>query len=86
MSDPLVDRLREQIADQDRAILRAVNARLRLVAKLKRHKESVGMGFVDTRQEARLLQTLEEANAGPLSREGLRRLWGEILALMKREV
>jgi chorismate mutase len=86
VSDPSVERLRKEIADRDRAILDAVNARLQLVAELKRHKESVGMGFVDAWQEERLLQALEDANAGPLSREGLRQLWREILALMKREV
>ena len=86
MSDPLVDRFRAQIAEKDRAILDAVNARLRLVAELKRHKESVGMSFVDAGQEERLLQALDAANAGPLSGGGLRELWDEILALMKREV
>ena len=39
MSDPLIRRLREQIAERDRAILDAVNARLKLAAELKRHKE-----------------------------------------------
>jgi len=86
VSDPLIRRLREQIAERDRAILDALNARLKLVAELKRHKETQGIDFVDPEQEERLLQGLETANAGPLSREGLRRLWKEILALTKREV
>jgi chorismate mutase len=86
VSDPLMRRLREQIAERDRAILDAINARLQLVAELKRHKEAEGIGFVDSDQEERLLQALEQANAGPLSREELRKLWKEILALTKREV
>jgi chorismate mutase len=86
MSESLIRRLREQIAERDRAILHAINERLRLVAELKRHKETAGIGFVDPEQEERLLQSLEAANAGPLSREGLRELWKEILALTKREV
>jgi len=86
VNDPLIRRLREQIAERDRAILDAVNARLKLVGELKRHKESHGMGFVDSDQEERLLQALERTNAGPLSGEGLRRLWKEILALTKREL
>jgi chorismate mutase len=85
VSDPLIRRLREQIAERDRAILDAVNARLKLVTELKRHKETQGIDFVDPEQEERLLQELERANAGPLSPEGLRRLWKEILALTKRE-
>jgi chorismate mutase len=79
-------RLREQIAERDRTVLDAVNARLRLVAELKRHKESEGIDFVDPDQEERLMCALEQANAGPLSREGLRQLFGEILALTKREL
>ncbi len=86
MSDPLIRRLREQIAERDRTILAAVNARLKLVAELKRHKQEQGSDFVDPEQEERLLQTLEDVNAGPLSRDGLRQLWNEILALTKREV
>jgi chorismate mutase len=86
MSESLIRRLREEIAERDRAILHAINERLRLVAELKRHKETAGIGFVDPEQEERLLQSLEAANAGPLSREGLRELWKEILALTKREV
>lgn len=86
MSDPLVRRLREQIADRDRAILDAVNARVKLVAELKRHKESTGIDFVDPEQEERVFQALEDANGGPLSPAGLRRLFTEILALTKREV
>ena len=86
MSDPLIRRLREQIAERDRAILDAVNARLRLVTELRRHKESEGLDFVDPEQEEHLLRALEDANPGPLSREGLRKLFEEILALTKREV
>ena len=41
MSDAVVRRLREQIAERDRAVLDAVNARLRLVAELKRRKVPV---------------------------------------------
>jgi chorismate mutase len=85
VSDALIRRLREQIAERDRAILDAVNARLRLVAELRRHKESEGIDFVDPEQEERLLAALEAANRGPLSREGVRHLFVEILALTKRE-
>jgi chorismate mutase/prephenate dehydratase len=86
VSDAVVRRLREQIAERDRAVLEAVNARLRLVAELKRHKETKGIDFVDPGQEERLLQALEQANSGPLSPEGVRALFKEILALTKRDV
>ena len=86
MSEPLTRRLREQIAERDLAILDAVNSRLRLVAELKRHKQTEGIDFVDPDQEKRLLHALEQANAGPLSNAGVRQLFREILALTKREL
>ena len=86
MSDPRIESIRKEIAARDRAILDAMNARLELVAELKRHKQQAGIEFVDPAQEGRLLAALEKANNGPLSAEGLRRLFQEILALTKREV
>jgi chorismate mutase len=85
VSDPFIERLRAQIAERDRAILAAVNGRLRLVAELKRHKETEGLPFADPQQEERLLRALADANPGPLSPEGVRRLFEGILALTKRE-
>lgn len=86
MSDPDVERLRARIAERDRAVLDAVNARLELVTELRAHKERAGLDFVDPEQEERLLRALEDANRGPLSSQGLRELFREILALTKREV
>ena len=53
MSDASIQRLRAQIAEQDRVVVDAVNARLRLVAELKRHKDDAGIEFVDPEQEER---------------------------------
>jgi chorismate mutase len=86
MSDALIRRLREQIAERDRAILDAINARLRLVAELRRHKQSQGLDFFDPEQEERLLSALERTNGGPLSAAGVRSLFSEVLALTKREL
>jgi chorismate mutase len=84
--DPLIRQLREQISDNDRALVEAVNTRLKLVARLKRYKESRGLSFVDPDREQWMLQYLARANRGPLSGEGLEELFEEILALTKREV
>ena len=84
--DPLIRQLREQISDNDRAIVEAINARLKLVARLKGYKESRGMDFVDPEREEWMLQYLSRANRGPLSGEGLKELFEEILDLTKREV
>ena len=82
----MIRELRAQISATDRAILDAVNARLDLVARLKAHKDEHGIDFVDPEREASLLRELEEANGGPLSSEGVRQLFAEILELTKREL
>jgi len=84
--DPNVERFRAELAAQDRTVLDAVNARLRLVAELKRYKADTGLAFVDPEQERRLLDRLAAENDGPLSEEGVRRLFSELLALTKREL
>jgi chorismate mutase len=85
-TDRLIQELRSQISDNDRAIVRALNKRVELVARLKRYKESQGMEFVDPQQEEAVLRDLGRANRGPLSQEGLRELYTRILELTKKEV
>jgi chorismate mutase len=84
--DPTVRRLRDEISGLDRTIVDAVNARLELVARLKRHKESLGIAFLDPDRERQLIEDLARANSGPLSPEGLRQLYDCLLDLTKREV
>ena len=85
-ADSLIRQLREQISDNDRSIVEAVNTRLKLVARLKSYKESRGLEFVDVAREEWMLQYLARANRGPLSPEGLKEIYSEILDLTKREV
>ena len=85
-TDPIIRRLREQISDNDRAIVEAINRRLELVARLKGYKESRGVEFVDPEREEWILSYLSRANRGPLSAEGLREIFAELLDLTKREV
>ena len=84
--DPTVLRLRGEISEVDRAILAVVNTRIELVAHLKRHKDAVGLPFLDPNRERELIEELAGKNAGPLSSEGLRELYVYLLDLMKREV
>jgi chorismate mutase len=85
-SDPLVTKLREEITYTDLEIVRAVNRRLELVRRLKKHKAAEGYDFVDKGRENALLAELHEANGGPLSADGLRELHAELLDLTKREL
>ena len=84
--DPVIRQFREQISDNDRAIMEAFNKRLKLVAQVKAYKESRGLGFLDPEREEWMLQYLSRANRGPLSTEGLQELFRMILDLSKREV
>ena len=85
-ADPVVRNIREQISDNDAEIVEAVNRRLRLVARLKEYKASRGFEFVDPDREDWMVRYLARANRGPLSDEGLREIFSEILELTKREV
>jgi chorismate mutase len=85
-SDALIRQLREQISDNDRSIVRALNRRLELVSRLKHYKESRGMEFVDLQREQWIIQDLTRANRGPISPEGLREIYQAIFDLTKREV
>lgn len=85
-SDPTVRRLRDEISDVDRRIVEAVNARVELVAQLRRYKASKGMPFLDPERERQMLDDLVRANQGPVSNEALREFFGKLLDLTKREV
>jgi chorismate mutase len=84
--DPRISELREQLADNDVKIVEALNARLALVAQLKRVKEEIGVDFLDPAREEWLLQHLVSESRGPLSEDGLREFYTELLALTKREL
>ena len=85
-NDPLIRQLREQLSDNDVRIIEAFNARLKLVARIKQVKEERGIDFLDPASEEWMLQYLTRANRGPLSPEGLREIYTELLDLTKREV
>ena len=84
--DPFVRETRDQLNAIDRSIVEAVNRRIDLVARLKRHKDEHGYSFLDPDRERRMIEGAVEANPGPLSADGLRRLYAELLALTKREL
>jgi chorismate mutase len=84
--DPIMRQLREAISDNDRKLVEALNKRLELVARLKQYKESHGIGFVDPEREEWILSYLQRANRGPMSPEGLREFFTQVLDLTKREV
>lgn len=83
-NDVELERLRAEIAAVDREIVAAVSRRLELVREIRRHKEAIGIPFVDRAREDSNLERLRAASPG-LSDEGLARLYRELLELSKRE-
>ena len=86
MSDDVVNALREEINAIDRELVALVNRRIDTVARLKRHKDEHGIAFVDPDREAQLIADRVRENGGPLSEQGLRAFYAELLALTKREL
>jgi chorismate mutase len=84
--DRVLAQLRDQITDTDRALVETINKRLKLVAQIKRYKAVRGLPFLDHDREAWMLSYLSRANRGPLSPQGLREIYVEVLDLTKREV
>lgn len=79
-------RLRELIAENDRASVQLLNRRLELVAEIWREKDTTGLPHADVERERQLLQHLDETNDGPLSRHGLAVFHGTLLSLTKQEL
>jgi chorismate mutase/prephenate dehydratase len=86
VTDPVLEQLRQQVSEIDRSIIEAFNRRLEVVDQIKRHKDEHGIAFVDPEREAAMLAHQSNENRGPLTDEGLRALYAELLALTKREV
>jgi chorismate mutase / prephenate dehydratase len=85
-TDPVVRQLREQISDVDRGIVDAINKRLKLVEQLWRYKETRGIPVLAPDREEWMITYLTRANRGPLSEDGLKAIYSEVLALTKREL
>jgi len=84
--DPIIRQLREAISDNDRKLMETLNKRLELVERLKKYKDSHGIGFVDPEREEWILSYLQRANRGPASADGVREFFEHVLELTKREV
>jgi chorismate mutase len=84
--DPLIRRMREQVSDNDRALVEAMNRRLQLVAQMWDYKRSRGLEVIDPEREEWMLRYLSRANRGPLSQQGLEELFRTVLELTKEEL
>ena len=84
-ADYVVRQMRDAIIDADLKLLQLVNQRLTLVKRLREYKTAQGMPFVDPERERWMHIYLQGANKGPLSAEGLDRIYDAVLDLTKQE-
>jgi chorismate mutase / prephenate dehydratase len=77
---------REQIDAVDRGLLAGINRRIELVRALHEHKVSNDLPLRDPGREEAMVSALQEANAGPLSPEGVEELVHFVIGLTRREI
>ena len=82
----MIDQYREQISALDRDLLETVNRRLALVRELHEYKLAEGLPLRDLDRELELVRTLQEANAGPLSADGVTAFFRFLLDLTRAEL
>ena len=83
--DSVVESYRERISAVDGEILDAVNRRVALVRELHAHKRQQGYPMRDRERERALIGSLAAANGGPLSAQGLERLYRLLVDLCSEE-
>jgi chorismate mutase/prephenate dehydratase len=72
--------LRGRIDEIDAKILELINERLGLAREIGKLKSKEGGDLVDIQREENVFSALEKANKGPLKKEALRAVFGEIIS------
>jgi chorismate mutase/prephenate dehydratase len=75
---------RAEIDEVDSELLRLLNRRARLAAKVGRLKRSAGLPLVDPEREVRVLRRLQQANTGPLDQRGIAKVFRRIIRESRR--
>jgi chorismate mutase len=70
---------RKKIDAIDRNLLELLNERMRVSRDIVLKKRETGLPVFDAGREDALLAKLSEANPGPLSPDGIRRIWMSIM-------
>jgi chorismate mutase/prephenate dehydratase len=86
VTDAVVAEARQAIDAADRELLATVNRRITLVRELHEHKVRAGVPLRDAGREESMVGSLQAANAGPLSTDGVAELVRFLLDLTRREI
>lgn len=79
----LLDRLRREIDELDLEILQLLNRRMLLVERIASFKRQAGMEVQDPAREEAIFRRLAQETRGPLSRQAVERVFGEILKVSR---
>jgi chorismate mutase/prephenate dehydratase len=80
MTQPKIEKLRIQIDETDREILRLLNRRMNLSFEIGRIKGELGQDVIDPLREDQVLSKLRVSNKGPLLDKTLKAIYREIFS------
>lgn len=75
---------RTEIDEVDRELLRLLNRRARLAAKVGKLKRAAGLPLSDPDREQLVLRQLQQANTGPLDPRAINKLFRRIIRESRR--
>ncbi|MCP4113627.1 MAG: prephenate dehydratase [Desulfobacteraceae bacterium] len=84
-SDYRINKLRKDIDDIDNNIISLINQRLVFATDIGKIKAQKGRQVLDSTREIEVLQRLSSMNKGPLSKNGLRRIFTEIISTSREQ-
>jgi chorismate mutase len=79
-----LENCRRRIDDLDLQILELLNARTRVVEEIGRIKQQLKLAIYEPKREEEVFQNVVGHNTGPLSPEGIRRVFERIIDEMRQ--
>lgn len=80
MNNEKLQKLRKEIDEIDRGILRLLNERARIALEIAEIKKNKGLVFYDPTREKNIIENLLKTNTGPFTDEVIKTLFKEILS------
>ncbi len=84
MSVSELERLRQAIDELDRVIVKLLNQRAKYAIEIGHAKKTVALPVYSPEREREVLRNVEDENRGPLSADGIRRLYERIIDESRR--
>ncbi len=84
MNDNELKRLRAAIDELDRVLVKLLNQRAKYAVEIGQAKKAVALPVYSPEREREVLRNVEAENRGPLSAEGIRRLYERIIDESRR--